>query len=108
MWWFRGVRTNLQSHAFMYSITQTVQYEVLQHELSVLYSAAKPINIALFENTAPLICLAYVTWLSLRHFNELKIKKLDEISEYKKTRTIAKVSLCIFIHIFFRNIENAI
>jgi hypothetical protein len=112
MWWVRGVRTTLNCHAFMYSLTQTLQYEVFQHELSVLYSANNPMSnmnhILLFENVPPVICLAYITWVSLQHFNELKIKKLDEISDYRDTRTIAKVSLFIFIHIFFRNIENAI
>jgi len=102
---FRGVRTALNCHACTYSLTQTVRYEVLQHEISVLYSD----NNLVFENTAPVIILAYLTWLSVQHFNETKIKKLDEVSdEYKNTRTMAKMSLLIFIHIFFRNIENAI
>ena len=100
-----GVRTALNCHAFTYSLTQTVRYEVLQHEISVLYSDD---NMLLFENTAPVIFLTYLTWFSVKHFNEMKMKKLDEISEYKNTRTLAKMSLLIFIHIFFRNIENAI
>ena len=106
--WFKGVRTALNCHAFIYSLTQTVRYEVFQHELTVFYSANPINNTFLLQNTAPVICLVYVTWFSLQHFNEMKMKKLDAISEYKNTRTIAKVSLFIFIHIFFRNIENAI
>jgi hypothetical protein len=106
MW---SVRSKLNCNAFVYSLTNTVQYEIFQHELSVLYSANPMINnLLLIENTVPVICLAYVTWFSLQNFNELKMKKLDEIPEYKNTRTIAKVSLFVFIHIFFRNIENAI
>jgi hypothetical protein len=103
---FRGVRTALNCHAFTYSLTQTVRYEVLQHEISILYSDNN--TLLLFENTAPVFFLAYLTWFSVSNFNEMKIKKLDEISEYKNTRTMARMSLLIFIHIFFRNIENAI
>lgn len=111
---FRGIRLTLNSHAFLYSLTQTAQYEVLQSQITWLSTTDIGRNlqntnaVIWVEDATPIVCLAYLTWFSMTNFKEKQIRKLDTILEYKKTRTIMKVSLFIFIHIFFRNVENAI
>ena len=109
---FRGIRLTLNSHAFLYSLTQTVQYEVLQSEISMISSSdiMKDLNnmntIICVEDITPIVCLAYLTWFSMTNFTEKQIKKLDTLLEYKKTRMAVKVSLFIFVHILFRNVES--
>ena len=36
MEYFKGIRSTLNSHAVMYSLTRTVQYEVLQSQITLL------------------------------------------------------------------------
>ena len=109
---FRGIRLTLNSHAFLYSLTQTVQYEVLQSQIAMICSSdiGKDLNnmstIVCIEDLTPIVCLAYLTWFSMANFTEKQIKKLDTILEYKQTRMAVKVSLFIFVHLFFRNVES--
>lgn len=109
---FRGIRLTLNSHAFLYSLTQTVQYEVLQSQIAMICSSdiGKDLNnmstIVCIEDLTPIVCLAYLTWFSMENFTEKQIKKLDTILEYKQTRMAVKVSLFIFVHLFFRNVES--
>lgn len=114
-----GVRSTLNLHAFVYSLTKTIQYEVFQKEIEILSAVDvmkgssnnnefKLDGTVLLENTTPIICLVCLSWFSLKYLNEQKIKKLDTIAEYKDARKLMQVSLLIFVHIFFRNVENAI
>lgn len=114
MEYFKGIRSTLNSHAVMYSLTRTVQYEVLQSQITLLTTSdienkIHNMNEGVFiEELTPVVCLAYLTWFSMTYFKEKQIKKLDMILDYKKTRTVMKASLFIFVYIFFRNVENAI
>ena len=114
-----GIRSSLNFHAFTYSFTKTVQYEVLQRQIELLTSVDVMREFSnnifdingtlLLENATPLLCLIGLTFYSIKYLNESKIKKLDTISpEYKNTRKMIQASLFIFVHIFFRNVENAI
>ena len=110
-----GVRSSLNLHAFIYSLTKTIQYEVFQREIEILSavdvmkgSSGSFSGTVLLENTPPILCLVCLTLFSLKCLNENKIKKLDTISDYKESRKLMQVSLFIFVHIFFRNVENAI
>ncbi len=108
-----NVKNTLNLHAFTYSVANTLRYEVLQRQIELI-SAVDVFNSsshrgALLNDTTPLICLVCLSWFSLKYSTAKKVKKLDAISEeYKNARKIIQASLFIFVHIFFRNVENAI
>ena len=110
-----NVRSTLNLHAFTYSVANTLRYEVLQRQIEMIsavdvstFHSSSSVS-ALLSDTTPLICLACLSWFSLKYSTANKVKKLDTISEeYKNARKIVQASLLIFVHIFFRNVENAI
>jgi hypothetical protein len=104
---FRGMRSVLYCH----SLTQTVKNEVLENQyglLSTIDVQSKmhdDMNLIVFlQDVTPIVCIAYLTWFS----TDKQVRNLDNTLEYKKTRTILKVSVLILLYVFFKNVENAI
>lgn len=111
-----NVRSTLNLHAFTYSVVNTLRYEVLQGQIEIITavdvfhpSSVDVFQSGLLNDATPLVCLACLTWFSLKYSTAKKVKKLDTISEeYMNARKIVQASLLVFVHIFFRNVENAI
>jgi hypothetical protein len=115
----RGPRYLLNKNAFVHSLLQEIQEEILQRQLEIassvdfekitkdFFEMNVDINTFLEESVAIGI-LIYVTWFSLHYFNDNKMKKLNEIFDYKKNRKNIRIIIFSFAYIFLRNIENAI
>jgi hypothetical protein len=109
----------LNKNAFVHSLLQEIQEEILQRQLDIASSVDSEkiskhfseMNVdinAFLEESVVIGVLIYVTWLSFYYFNDQKMKKLNEIFDYKKNRKNIRMVIFAFAYIFLRNIENAI
>jgi len=110
-----GIRVELNRRAFMYSLTQAVNSEVLENQIGILSTldfnadTHDEVNLIIFlEDIAPFVCIAYLTWISILNIKDKRVLKLDKLGDYKQTRNVTKAAIMIVLYVLFKNVENAI
>jgi hypothetical protein len=107
----RSLKTILETHAVILSITKFVKNEVIEQQLYAVASNqfrnALDIDAFVIE-TGLIVTLSYIAWISSQYVNDDIISKLELINDYRKNRKFIQNFIFVCSFIFLRNVENAI
>lgn len=102
----RGVLTQ---HAIISSVLQSLEDELLSHELNSVINNDYQMNVSKYisENSG-IIILSVLGLIGIQYYNNGSMKKLLDIEEYNMIKKKINTVIAVFAFIFLHNIDNAL